>query len=145
MSSESTFERICEVSVMRELPQELRERVAYIIEDISKKRKVPKGAVILREMEGGNAKGYILLEGAVGVLKTDAPKHRVPAPELLGEIMQFTPAQVRTATVGAVEDCLVLKFEWDTFWAALTAESTPDEVGKVRSLLEERAWTHFAE
>ena len=145
MSSESTFDRICEVSMMRELPQVLRDRVASIIEDISKLRKVPKGAVILREMEGGADKGYILLEGAVGILKTDAPKHRCPAPELLGEIMQFNPAHVRTATVGAVEDCLVLKFEWETFWAALGAESTSEEVAKVRSALEERAWVHFAE
>ena len=146
MSKDSVYyELIRDLRALEGLPAALRERLAEIIQQISKLRTIAKGSVIFRESTAHHNTGYVLLEGAVGILKTDAPKHRCDAPELIGEIMQFNPAHTRTATVGAVEDCTVYRFEWDEFWNAANEAFTAEEVDKIRSALESRAWQHFTE
>jgi CRP-like cAMP-binding protein len=142
MTPEEILATILQISFLRTLPEQLRHQVAGILEETGELRQVPKSAAWLREHEQGKNLGYLLLKGQAKVEKTDAPEIICRAPELLGEMMQFNPAHERTASVTALEDCVVMQFSWDAFWEALQAKCPEADQKKVRSALEEVAWRH---
>ena len=132
-----------EMKFMRELSGELRDKVASIFQAISEFRKVPLGKTWIREGEKSESKGYILVKGSVAIRKVDSQQHLEDAPELIGEVMQFNPAHARTASVVATEECAVLCFDWDSFWAK-TKETLSDSDEKlVKTAVESFAWEHF--
>ena len=59
--------------------------------------------------------------------------------------MQFNPRGLRTATVTASMDSVVMQFSWDDFWAALDKRLSPDDQAKVREAIEGYAWRHFTD
>jgi CRP-like cAMP-binding protein len=144
MNPDDVHDAMCKMSFMHALPAELKSKVARILQNISKLRRVPLGTAWLREGEHSENKGYILLEGAVSIRKQDSLGHSEDAPELLGEIMQFNPQQMRTATVVATEDCVVMRFVWDEFWERAEESLSAPEQEKVKTALEGFAWEHFS-
>lgn len=132
-----------EMKFMRELPGELRDKVASILQEISESRKVPLGKTWIREGEKSESKGYILVKGSVAIRKADTQQHLEDAPELLGEVMQFNPAHARTASVVATEECAVLCFDWDGFWAKTQETLSAGDQKKVKAAVESFAWEHF--
>lgn len=87
--------------------------------------------------------GYILLKGRVEVVRDGIGRRICHAPYLLGEMLQFHPKQVRTATITSVEDCLVLQFSWDDFWKAIAARCDKDESAALQKAVERYAQEHF--
>lgn len=129
--------------IMHGLGHDLQEKLVDLFQSISAPRAVPAGGVFIHEREHVDNKGYILLQGAVLVRKEGFPDVKCKPPELIGEIMQFNPAGVRTATcIGAI-DSVVLRFKWDDFWDRAEKDLTADELARVRETLEEQAWEHF--
>ena len=143
MKPEKILERIQALAFMRELAPALPPRVAGAFVEVSEQRKVSEGGTWIREHEHSEDKGYILLRGKVAITRSEAPDVVCEAPELLGEMMQFNPMHERTATVAAADECLVLRFFWDTFWTKLGETLSEDEVQQVRTALESQAWDHL--
>jgi len=144
MNPDDIHEAICKMNFLHGLPKELKDKVARILQNISALRRIAMGSDWLREGEHSENKGYILLEGAVSIRKEDSPGHTEEAPQLLGEIMQFNPQQLRTATVVATESCVVMRFKWDEFWTRVEESVSKDELDKVKTALEGFAWEHFS-
>lgn len=143
MGPREIHEAIVEIATMGGFSAPARETLAQLLQEISEVRRLRKGHRMTREGSRGRNRGFILLTGSVRVQKSDVPDSKVPAPELLGEVMQFNPKRMRVATVIAYEDCLVLRFMWDDFWDAVARYFDPAEQAKVREVLERRAWEHF--
>jgi CRP-like cAMP-binding protein len=144
MASDEIRQSILALEFMRGLPADLRARLAELLEKISDVKKVPEGGTWIREGEHGPNKGYVLLKGEVEVRKSDSPDIDCQAPQLLGEMMQFTPAHLRTATVVAATDCVVLRFLWDDFWAETGRVLSESEFDVVKEALKDVAWGHLA-
>jgi len=145
MNPKENRELVLKLRFMAVLPEGLKNKVADTLLAISKPRSVPKGGAWIREGEVTKNKGYILLAGRVGIRKSNAPEAVCEAPELLGEIMQFSEAGARTATVVTLEDCTVLRFMWDDFWSTIESKVSPKEQIDVKQAIESLAWQHFAE
>ena len=143
MKAEAFREAILQVHLIARLPKALREKTADLLVDISVPRSVPKGGTWLHEGEHSENKGYILVKGAVAIQKASAPDLRCEAPELLGEAMQFSTTGLRTATVATIEDCIVLRFMWEEFWAAVEDEFSFAEQTTLKEAIKDLAWEHF--
>ncbi|MDZ4859865.1 MAG: hypothetical protein SGI88_12880 [Candidatus Hydrogenedentes bacterium] len=143
MDMDEVREKILSLRIMTDLEPELREKITDIFQAISVARVVPAGGVFIHQWEHVDNKGYILMQGAVLVRKEGFPDVTCKAPELVGEIMQFNPAGVRTATCAGAMESVVLRFMWDEFWQKAEAALKPDEIVKLREVLESQAWEHF--
>lgn len=143
MKPEETRKTIGNIKFMQELPEQLREKAIDLFEQASEQRSVPKDAVFIHAQEQTQNKGFLLLKGSVSIQKPDAPEVTCTAPELLGEMMQLTPAKVRTATVSAAEDCVVMRFDWADLWAKAGVLLTPEEQAQLDEAIKSLAWDHL--
>ncbi len=143
MGPDDIREAILNVPWVATFEPAVRETLVTAIKEVSEVRRLRKGHRMTREGSKGRNRGFILLTGAVRIQKSDMPDTKSRAPELLGEVMQFNPKKMRTATVWAHEDVLVLRFMWDDFWAALDRYLSEEDRALVRESLEQRAWEHF--
>jgi len=135
--------KIGSLRIMRGLDDALKDKLTDLLQSISVPRVVPAGGVFIHEREHVDNKGYILLQGAVLVRKEGFPDITCKAPELIGEIMQFNPAGVRTATCAGAVESIVLRFMWDEFWTRAEQALTPGEIARLKETLETQAWEHF--
>jgi CRP-like cAMP-binding protein len=145
MTSKEIRDAVLRVRTVAGLSEELRGQVAEILLTVSQPRSVAKGTVWLHEGEHTENKGYILLKGAVGIQKSESPPVECRGPELLGEMMQFNPLHLRTATVVTLEDSVVLRFLWDDFWALTAKQLSASDQEKVKDAVKDLAWRHFVE
>ena len=143
MDMDEVHAKIKSLRIMRELDDNLQEKLADLFQSISAPRVVPAGGVFIHEREHVDNKGYILLEGRVLVRKEGFPDVTCKAPELIGEIMQFNPAGVRTATCAGAVESIVLRFMWDEFWTRAEKALSPEEMTLLKETLETQAWEHF--
>jgi hypothetical protein len=134
---------ILKVPVIESLHGDLGEKVTDVIMDIGVVRRVAEGQTMTKEHRPGKNRGFVLLKGSINIEKDDAPPSVCRPPELLGEVMQFNPKGQRTATLTAIDECWVIRFQWNEFWTALMTNFSEAEVAKVRETLEDRAWEHF--
>ncbi|MDZ4859864.1 MAG: cyclic nucleotide-binding domain-containing protein [Candidatus Hydrogenedentes bacterium] len=143
MGPDDIREAILNVPWVADFEPAIRETIVTAIKEVAEVRRLRKGHRMTREGSTGRNRGFILLTGSVRIHKSDMPDSKSKAPELLGEVMQFNPKKMRTATVMAHEDVLVLRFMWDEFWAALDRYLSEEDRVKVHESLEQRAWEHF--
>lgn len=143
MDMDKVRELILKVPVIESLSGDLGIKVTDVILEIGVVRRVAEGQVMTRENKHGKNRGFVLLKGIIGIQKADAPYSKCRPPELLGEVMQFNPKGMRTATLTAREECWVIRFQWNDFWNTLMSNFSEHEVAAVREALEERAWEHF--
>jgi hypothetical protein len=143
MDMDKVRELILKVPVIESLPGDLGIKVTDVIVDIGVVRRVAEGQVMTRENKHGKNRGFVLLKGIIGIQKAEVPYAKCRPPELLGEVMQFNPKGMRTATLTAREECWVIRFQWNEFWNTLMTNFSEAEVATVREALEERAWEHF--
>jgi hypothetical protein len=143
MDMDDVRTKIKSLRIMRGLDDGLQEKLVDLFQSISAPRVVPAGGVFIHEREHVDNKGYILLQGVVLVRKEGFPDVTCKAPELIGEIMQFNPAGVRTATCAGAVESIVLRFMWDEFWTRAKSALTPEEMAHVKESLETQAWEHF--
>lgn len=143
MDMDEVSAQIKSLPFMQGMDDGLREKLSDLFQSVSTPRSIPVGGVFIREHEHINDKGYILLEGALRIRKEGFPDVTCAAPQLIGEIMQFNPAGVRTATCAGAVDSLVLRFLWDEFWSRAAAVLTQAELAQVKDAIAAQAWQHF--
>ena len=93
--------QILRISLFDGLPQDLGKHAVNVLSRICEVRTLPSKSVLFTEGEALSDMGYILLRGEVLVRKSGSPDLQVSAPELLGEMKQFSPVGQRTVTVEA--------------------------------------------
>jgi CRP-like cAMP-binding protein len=137
-------DRIGHIPVVHELPEDIRQRFAMILLGLGHEVTATDGQVLFEEGQGDDDVAYVMLEGTLLVEKSEVPALLVNAPELLGEVVKFSPLARRSATVTAQGDVKLLKFYWTPFFHAMDQVFNPDERLDVRHALEDIAWGHFA-
>jgi CRP-like cAMP-binding protein len=134
---------IRELPFMLDLSESVQERVQRAIMEVSESLDIPSGRVLFREGDTAPNDGYVLLRGSVRVEKSASPETTAYAPALLGELQQFHPEHRRGATVTALEELDVLRFDWPRLDAALASRLDNAEQGQVREALRRYGWLHF--
>jgi CRP-like cAMP-binding protein len=89
--------------------------------------------------------GCVLLTGQVDVTRNEELLEKLHAPELLGEILQFTNDRARTATVKAATPCSILAFDWCKFGSESVKFYDESEQALFKHLLTQCAWQRCAE
>lgn len=143
MDSSQVHQVILKLRFMGDLDLELCDLVADIFVKISEQRSVPAGGIFIHEHEHADDRGFVLLSGQILVQKSGAPDSTCKAPEILGEIQQFNPTHLRTATVSGAVPCVVLRFKWSDFWNTVNQDLHPPQIEELRKALEMHAWEHF--
>ncbi len=140
-------DQVKRLSVLLELADPLRERVAATLLRISTFSNMEPGDVLYTEGDARAGDGFVLLQGEVTVRKSDGFEARVQAPALLGEMQQFhlEDEEKRFASVIAGQNVAVLHFDWQTFYQALETDISPDDQAHVRDALRNQAWMHYLE
>jgi CRP-like cAMP-binding protein len=141
----STKDQLRALRVLGGMNDTARDKFTGILATIGQPESLPPGTVIFREGEHAEDRGYILLEGDIRVLKLDAPEIVASAPEILGEMAQFNPRALRTATVETAGDVRVLSFAWTQLNDAIVRQCSQDESDAIRQALESYAWEHFTQ
>lgn len=136
--------QICAIPLLHDLPESIRTRVCMILLGLGHEVTATEGQVLFEEGEGDNDVAYILLEGKVLVEKSDAPSVTASAPDLLGEVVKFSPMSRRSATVTAEGEVKLLKFMWAQFFSTSDVVFAVEEQIRLRQGLEDIAWSHFA-
>jgi CRP-like cAMP-binding protein len=145
MNNAELNKRLERMRLIRELPDPMRNAAIRLFLDVSKARTVPDGSVLFEVGDVVGDRGYVLVDGTVSIEKADRPMLEVTAPELLGELKQLDPGHRRTATVKAVGNVAVLKFDWGEFFTAAAQIFSEDQMKALRTGLEQVAWSHIAE
>ena len=145
MESDAIPAVLAEIPFMHALPDSTRNDLTRIIMDVSSLETIEEGTVVFTQGEPGTDIGYFLLEGDFEVLKSGAMTLQKSGPELLGEMKQFNPVGLRTATVNALTSLDVLTFKWTELHSTLEAGLSADAFQAVEQALENYAWEHFTE
>jgi CRP-like cAMP-binding protein len=140
-------DQVKRLSVLLELAEPLRERVAATLLRVSTFSNVEPGDRLYTEGDEKSGDGYVLLQGDVSVQKLDGFEANVQAPALVGEMQQFhlEDEEKRFASVIAGQNVAVLHFDWQTFYDALAPGISPDDMASVREALRNQAWMHYLE
>lgn len=125
------------------LPEGMRNEMIDVILEITEPADIEKETELFTEGERGSDVGYFLLEGDVEVRKSVNFDIQVSAPELLGEMKQFNPVGLRTATVESLTPLQVLSFDWSDFRNATEDHFSPEDLAILEKALEDYAWQHF--
>lgn len=126
------------------LPHALQAKFVHIVAKCSKAETIRGMTPLFREGDTEGDDGYILLDGEIIVRSKQKAEFSVWGPELIGETKQFNPNNIRTATVEAVDDCKVLKFEWADFWTFARGMLNEQELAQMKEGLSNYAWEHFS-
>lgn len=145
MKSDTIPAVLAEIAFIQSLPDATRDDLIRIIVDVSNPETIEAGAVLFTQGEPGTDEGYFVLKGDFEVKKSGAAAAQISAPELLGEMKQFNPVGLRTATVTAVTSLEVLAFKWTDLQNGLEAGLSADAFQAVEQALESYAWEHFTE
>lgn len=145
MEPEATAAILSDIPFIQSLPDATRDGLTRIIIGVSNPEAIKAGAVLFTQGEPGTDEGYFVLKGEFEVKKSGAAAAQIPAPELLGEMKQFNPVGLRTATVKAVTPLEVLAFKWADLQNGLEAGLSSDAFQAVEQALESYAWEHFTE
>jgi len=143
MDSDELRRILHDMAFMKSIPEPLQGEVSRILQSISVLKTVPLGDTWIREGEKTKSLGYILIKGSVAIRKASGQQHAEDAPELIGEIIQYNPAHSRAATVVATADCVVMRFEWDDFWAKCGKSLSESDLKSLKGAIESFAWEHF--
>lgn len=136
---------ILETPFVRGLPRAMRERFAMTLLWVSEWRTAPVGEVVYIEGKRDENTGAFILSGSVRVAREGEEDEIVEAPNLLGEIMQFTARQARTATVTVLSESTVLTFHWDGLGRTAATVFSEEECRVIQSLIAQVAWGRCAE
>lgn len=126
-----------ELTLLNPLSETLREAIANLLVLESDIEHAPDGEVIYVEGDASDGTGVLLVEGEVCISRETGDPLFVSAPALLGEMFQFNPHALRTATVTTKGPAIILEFSWKRFNERAKAElSAPDQARFVQAVEE---------
>jgi len=136
---------ILEIPVIKELSPEIRSGMAMIILWIAHESDMFAGEVVYSQGTDDEDTGCVLLNGKVAISKEEKDVMTCDAPDILGEMKQFTKGKQRTATVKVMTNSTVLMFYWQDF--VIMAERIFDkkEQRTVREVISKLAGHRFLE
>jgi hypothetical protein len=145
MEPDQLHEQIRAIPFMAGLSNPARAAFVSAVVSVGKQEKVPTGTVLFVQGSQGAAMGCIVLTGEVRISKPNSPELICYAPELLGETKQVNPDAHRNATVDAVTELEVIKFNWTSLKSQLAQIATEIDVLAIEKALEDYAWRHITE
>lgn len=113
MNLDGYRKRVLEIPMVQALSPDLKSRLGMILLWIAHEVEVPAGEVVYAQGADDENTGCVLLDGAVEISIEGQPVKTCSAPEIFGEMKQFTNDQQRTATVRVVSDATMLRFYWN--------------------------------
>lgn len=126
-------------------PAPFRHRVLSVLTEVGAVKTIPKGTALFNAGAPNDGRAFMLVRGSIEVRKPSQPVILCEAPDLLGEMGQINPMQKRMADVITDEDCIVVAFEWSSFWNHIKAMSDPPFAQEIEAFLGELAWNHLTE
>ena len=138
-------EKLHELPLLREMQAETRSRVAKLLLLTSNLTACADGETLINQRALGGQDGFILIDGAVTIIRESAGPLVVNAPSLLGEMLQFNPRAQRTATVTACGSATVLQFPWQEFYAQAKEHLSAEEQAELLESIERTVWERFGQ
>ena len=129
--------------LVQHMPDETRERVATLFLDVSEPVAWVEDNTLLHQGWLGGDAGFVLLRGQVEINKEGEDPIVVSAPAILGEMQQFNPRSLRTATVRLMGTAKVLRFVWRELYAQAREHLTEAEQNLLMDGIEQSAWERF--
>lgn len=145
MASSSWLKQVAALPLLAQIPLSARDRIAELFLGVSRSMEMEGGDILIQEGALGGTAGYVLVKGQVTVERTGTPALLLDAPALLGEMQQFNPQALRTATVIAESDAVALKFGWPDLYARAKEMLSKDEQHLLLAALEHCVWERFHE
>ena len=145
MHEQNVHQRIGQIPFVAELDDALAKKLTTVFEKVGKPQTIKPASVIYRMGEPYTDDAFVILDGEISVLKGDAPEVVATGPELIGEMGQFNPSRMRTATVTATTEIQALRFSWTDWKNEAQALMSTAELAKVTGALEDYAWRHFTQ
>lgn len=141
MDEATVRERLRGLSFMLDCRRSAEEVVGAFVE-LGEVLDAPDESLLLREGDVRGTFGLVLLEGRVSVIKTEREPVVVDAPALMGEMQQFSISGSRSASVLTEGPCVVLRFDWPAFYAALQERLRPLDFQQVKDAIRRYSWNH---
>jgi hypothetical protein len=138
-----TTERLMTLSLLEEMPEHLKAKVAGVLLAVSEELDVEDNEVLMQEDHMAFESGYVLVQGTVQIEKAGRALSEVAGPAILGEMSQFKGGDTRTATVRAKGPALALYFHWDDFYAQAAKNLSEAEQRMLRDSMERLVWNRF--
>lgn len=122
-----------DLALIQELPEEWRSDVIDSFLAVADVTALSAGDVLYKKGAADENTGALLAQGAARIDRVDGESKDLRAPDLLGELMQYTDDQVRTATVTATEDAVLLAFPWDDFVSHAKTTLNSQQQGQLKT------------
>ena len=145
MESDHLHKQIRAIPFMNGLTNPARAAFVSAVESVGQQENVPKGTVLFQQGSHGAAMGCIVLSGQIRISKPNSPDLVCYAPELLGETKQINPHAQRNATVDALTELDVIKFNWTSLESQLAQIAAEMDVKAIEKALEDYSWRHITE
>lgn len=126
-----------------DLDEELRARIVAAFLAASEISVRDAGTALIREGQDDSDSGFVLISGAVNIIKSTGGGGRVGAPALFGEMKQFGPGGQRVATVTIEDSGEVAAFSWEKLYREMETRVNADEHEQFRDALRRYAWKHL--
>ncbi len=143
MAQSEDMKTLVQLSLLRHMPNESKGHVADLLVAISARVMCSDGDTLINEQSLGGREGFILLRGYVTIRKEGAEPIVLGSPALLGEMLQFNPRALRTATVCTKGETTVLKFSWQDFYLQSKQRLTEAEQALLMEGIERSVWERF--
>lgn len=143
MDKSEVLQRLSELPLMRDMPEDTQKRFGELLLRVSETVELAGGDELMRQGVLGAGAGFILIQGDVSVEREGVPAIPLGAPALLGEMQQFNPQALRTATVRATGEATALKFAWPALYTRAKEDLRPDERTMLMDGIERIVWERF--
>lgn len=143
MTQSEDLQTLGGLPLVQHMPDETKERVASLLLDVSTLLTSFEDNTLLHQGWLGGDSGFVLLQGNVEIDREGASPVSMSAPALLGEMLQFNPRALRTATVLVKGEARVLRFVWQELYAQARQRLTETEQNMLMDGIEHSAWERF--
>jgi hypothetical protein len=147
MTPEQITRQLENLAFMFDLSDSLKAIVVATLAEVSRLEQVSPDTVLLAPDDSQPDTGFVLLGGSVEIQGADGFGTTLEPPVILGEMKQFhfEHSSKRMATVRAVCEVNVLRFQWPELYTALEARISAAEMTEFRTALHDHAWMHYLE
>lgn len=134
---------IIKLSLFAGLPERIRLRASLVLQSVVERRTLSDGQVLFEQDDFCSATGYIVLRGAVRVVKTNFPPRIVSAPGILGVMLRFDPNLQWSAGATAQGEVELFRFNWQDYLAILKRRLSEPEMAQFAAAIDSNAPSHF--
>ncbi len=134
---------LLDLPLFRGLEDGLRLKICIIFPWIADEARFRDGEEIFGVGERCQSKGYLLMDGAVRLVRPDRSEKTVAAPHLIGVMPKHDPSLTWSAKAVAQGAVRMLAFSWQQYLARLQKRLTADEQRSLIEAMKANAAAHF--